>query len=385
MERAMAWGWNRFQSILLALALISLQACSTLPDPVFAEGTSPRDVLEGAFFDVAPHERPPELDLLAVDDNMLDFLAARVPSDATSQEKIRFILRGMLDDGLRMEYDNLRTLSAPDAFVARAGNCMSFTNLFIALARESGLRVHYQEVMLPPNWSDGDSAWLYNLHVNALVYLPGTGSQVVDFNLEDYDSNYPRRVLSDAAGEARHHNNMGVHWMTQGDPRLSFLHFRRAIELAPRTGHFWTNLGTLLRREGHIAHAEVAMREAIIRDNESVAMSNLAKLYTRYDQPEVAAWYDDQVRAFRRQNPYYLYHLAQEELAGGKVKTARQHVKDAIGKHEHDRRFHDLLAMLELELGNTAAARLSLQRALALSGTSRREAYQTKLELLADR
>lgn len=73
-----------------------------------------------------------------------------------------------------------------------------------ALAREAGLRLRYQEVMLPPKWTDGDSTWLYNLHVNALVDLPGNATQIVDFNLQDYDNNYPRRPLTESAGEARH-------------------------------------------------------------------------------------------------------------------------------------------------------------------------------------
>lgn len=385
----MASSGARLQPLMAALSLLTLlivlPGCASHPEAAFSEGMTTRELLDGAPFDVGSDARPPAPGLLQVDDPMRDFLAQRVPADANATAKVRHILHGILDDGLRMEYDNLRTLSAPEAFAARAGNCMSFTNLFIALAREAGLRVRYQEVMLPPNWSDGGSTWLYNLHVNAVVDLPGNATQIVDFNLEDYDHNYPRRLLTDSAGEARHHNNMGVYWMTRDDPRQSFQHFRRAIELSPRTGHFWTNLGTLYRREGHTARAEAAMREAVSRDGEAVAMSNLARLYERHDRPVLAAHYENQVRAFRRKNPYYLYHLAQEAFAAGDAVVAKRHATDAIRQHDSDRRFHDLLAMAELELGNTAAARLSLQRALTLSEAPQREAYQNKLELLADR
>ena len=373
---------RRVQTILLAAALALLQACASHPGPAFSKGMSTHELLDGSVFTIADDERPPTPDLLEVDDEMRNFLTARVKPEAMPLQKIRLILRGILDDGLRMEYENLQTLSAPQAFAARAGNCMSFTNLFIALAREAGLRVRYQEVMLPPSWTDDDTTWLYNLHVNAVVDLPGNASQIVDFNLEEYDNNYPRRVLPDSAAEGRYHSNMGVYWMTRDDPRRSFLHFRRAIELAPDTGHFWTNLGALYRREGHIAHAEAAMRKGIRRDGEAVAMSNLAKLYVRYERPELAAWYEDQVRTFRRRNPYYLYHLARQSFAAGDALSARTHVTDAIRRHDGDRRFHDLLAMAELELGNAPAARLSLQRALALAELPQRESYRDKLELL---
>lgn len=375
---------RRIQPLLLAALLAALQACASHPEPAFSRGMSTQELLDGSVFTVADDERPPTPKLLDVDDDMRDFLAERVDPEAMPLQKVRLILRGILDEGLRMEYENLQTLSAPEAFAARAGNCMSFTNLFIALAREAGLRVRYQEVMLPPSWTDDDTTWLYNLHVNAVVDLPGNASQVVDFNLADYDNNYPRRRLPDSAAEARYHSNMGVYWMMREDPRQSFLHFRRAIELAPDTGHFWTNLGTLFRREGHIARAEASMRKGVRRDGEAVAMSNLAKLYVRYERPELAAWYEDQVRVFRHKNPYYLYHLASQSFAAGDALSAKTYVTDAIRRHDGDRRFHDLLAMAELELGDAPAARLSLQRALALSDARQRESYQQKLELLAD-
>ncbi len=372
----------RIRPLVLVALLAVLQGCASHPGPAFSGGIPTRVLLDGSVFSIAQGEQPPLPELLEVDDEMRDFLASRVDLEATPLDKIRRILRGILDDGLRMEYENLQTLSAPEAFAARAGNCMSFTNLFIALAREAGLRVRYQEVMLPPNWTDEETTWLYNLHVNAVVDLPGSASQVVDFNLEDYDSSYPRRLLPDSAAEARYHSNMGVYWMTRQEPRRSFLHFRRAIELAPDTGHFWTNLGTLFRREGHIAHAEAALRKGVRRDGEAVAMSNLAKLYVRYDRPELAAWYEDRVRTFRRKNPYYLYHLARQSYAAGDARSAKTHVTDAIRRHGGDRRFHDLLAMAELELGNASAARLSLQRALALAEAPQRESYRNKLEQL---
>jgi Flp pilus assembly protein TadD len=373
--------------LLLFLLALLCAGCASGPPAAFSTGMRSQTLLDGEPFGIGEQDRLPDPQLLAVDDGMRAFLEQRVVDDATPVTRIRSILRGILDDGLHMEYDNLRTLSAADAFAERSGNCMSFTNLFIALARESGLRVRYQEVMLPPNWSDGgnEGMWIYNLHVNALVDIRSGLSQVVDFSIGDFDSNYPRRVLSDDEGAARYHNNMGVYWMTREEPARAFLHFREAIALAPDTGHLWTNLGTLYRREGHTARAEAAMREAIARGADAVAMSNLARLYRQNDQPELAAYYENAVRAFRRKNPYFLYQQAQEALAAEDATGAKRHIQQAIRRHDGDRRFYDLLARAELQLGNPGAARQALRAAAALSDAPQREAYQHKLELLADR
>ncbi|HKK23460.1 MAG TPA: tetratricopeptide repeat protein, partial [Pseudohaliea sp.] len=259
---------------LLLLVLLCLAGCASQPPLQFAPEARllPDDLLDGRPFGVGPREAPGDPALLAVNDDMRAFLAERVPDRASDARKVELILEGILAGGLKLEYDNLLTLPASEAFYRRAGNCMSFTNLFLALAREAGVRASYQEVMVPPTWTEGDQAWFYNLHVNVLVNLPGA-EQVVDFNLGDYMSAYPRRLISDEAGASRYHNNLGVHFMTHGDPGEAFLHFREALTLEPGAGHVWTNLGTLYRRQGQWARAEAAFRRAIDLDREPVAMS----------------------------------------------------------------------------------------------------------------
>jgi Flp pilus assembly protein TadD len=371
------------KSILVALLLplLLLGGCATEP-PALYDAPPPAALLDGAVFGLDADDAPPDPDLLAVNDAMRAFLAEQVPAGAGDQRKVHAILRAIIGDGLQLQYDNLLTLTAAETFERRAGNCMSFTNLFLALAREAGVRANYQEVLVPPNWTAGESTWFYNLHVNVLVDYGGL-EQVVDFNLRDYDNGYPRRLISDSAAESRHHSNVGVHWMTGGDPALAFLHFRRALELQPAAGHVWTNLGTLYRREGLEARAEAAFRRAIALDREPVAMSNLARLYREQGRPELAAWYEDQVAVFRGRNPYYLFHRAELAYEAGDYREARSLLRKALARHREDHRFHHLMAMSLLQLGDEAGGRRYLQSAAALAAEEDLARYNHKLELLA--
>jgi Flp pilus assembly protein TadD len=365
-------------------ALVTLAACTTQPPPQLADAAAltPEHLLEGAPLGVAAGRRPADPRLLAITDEMRVFLAEHVPAHGNPSRKIDLILEAILDRGLEFQYDNLLTLPAREAFRQRAGNCMSFTNLFLALAREAGLRAHYQEVMVPPTWTDGGAAWLYNLHVNVLVDLPGT-DQVVDFNGGDKRRSYPRRLLGDEAGEARHHNNIGVHWMTHGDPEKAFVHFRRAIELQPEAGHSWTNLGTLFRREGLHPRAEAAFRRAIDLDREPVAMGNLARLYREEGLDALADRYERQVERLRARNPYYQFHLAERAYAAGDYHTAQRRLESALRRQAGDARFYHLLAMIMLQRGEHGAARALLQQARTLAEPGERSRYQNDLELLA--
>ena len=50
------------------------------------------------------------------------------------------------DDGLALEYDNEVTRTVAQVYHDRKANCLSFTLLFVALAREAGLEAQVQEV-----------------------------------------------------------------------------------------------------------------------------------------------------------------------------------------------------------------------------------------------
>jgi len=370
---------------LLLLALLFLAGCASQPPAQFAAEAqlAPDDLLDGRPFGVGPAEAPEDPALLAVNDDMRAFLAERVPERASDSRKVELILDGILAGGLELEYDNLLTLPASEAFYRRAGNCMSFTNLFLALAREAGVRASYQEVMVPPTWTEGDGAWYYNLHVNVLVDLPAE-QRVVDFNLGDYRGAYPRRLISDDEGESRYHNNMGVHFMTREQPARAFLHFRRALALEPEASHVWANLGTLYRREGRLARAEAALRHSVDLASEPVALSNLSRLYQEHGYAALAERYERRVARLRESNPYYLYYRAEEAYEDGAYVLAQRRLRRALELQAQDHHFYHLMAMIMTQRREPELARKFLQEAKALAGEENRRRYTHKLKLLAD-
>jgi Flp pilus assembly protein TadD len=309
-------------------------------------------------------------EVLAVSPAMQDFLRAHVSRKADRATRLRQLVDAIVSDksfGLR--YDE-KTRTAAETFDEKRGNCLSFSNLFVAMARQVSLPVDFQEVDTPPDWSLRDGAFVLNRHINVVVDLGRQGTQMVDFNMADFRTNYNRRPITDSRALAHHHNNLGVERMQAGDVAAALGNFRAAIERDPGFSPPWTNLGILYARRGYLDHALGAYLEALRSDGgDLVAMSNLANLYERRGDRERAALYRDRVSSHRAHNPYYRFQLAQAAFQGGDYDTAIGHLNYAVGRERNEDRFCYLLALSHAKKGNARAARRWLSRAQEVAAT----------------
>jgi Flp pilus assembly protein TadD len=350
--------WNR--SSLTVLAALAL-ACSGVVEGVERADISPDELLAGTVLGVSPEASAPVADdeVLAVTDDMRAFLDAHVHPRAADQVRLRELIEAIITtDVFSLEFND-RTRTASEAFRLRTGNCLSFSNLFVAMAREVGLKAFFQEVDLPPDWSIDKDVFVLNRHVNVRVDLSPLGVHVVDFNIDDFRASYTTREISDTRARAHYFNNMGVESMQAGDAAIAVACFRKAIadndrEFSPA----WTNLGTLYLRLGQPAHAEAAYLQALKADrDEVVAMSNLAGLYDRQGDAKRAAAYRRRVTNHRMQNPYYRFQRACDAYQAGDFDTAIGHLKFAVRRKRNEDRFCDLMARCYLGKGNERKAR----------------------------
>jgi Flp pilus assembly protein TadD len=373
------------RAVLACLVILAPGCASLRPGHGRAEITAD-ELLAGAPLGLTREAASPVEDhqVLAVSAEMRDFLDRHVARGASSVPRLRQLGRAILNEaafGLR--YDET-TRTAAETFHARRGNCLSFSNMFVAMARHAGLKAYYQEVDTPPDWSLRNDALILNRHVNVLVDLGNEGEHVVDFNIADFRTTYERRRISDARALAHHYNNVAVERMQAGDAASAFSYFRHALERDPSFSPAWTNLGILYLRKGHPAHAEAAYLQALSADpRDLVAMSNLAALYERRGDHERAARYRGEVIDHRNSNPYYRFQLAREALLARDYEGAIGHLKYAVSRKKNEDQFYFLLGVTYLQKGDERAARRWLSRAegIAASGSLKRR-YASKIERL---
>ena len=360
-------------SALLLLAAVVLGGCATAPEPAYRAGDSAKAkidpdslILSGRLFgatdaDLEVHDA----DILAVDEDMVRFVNEKTSWVRSSDAKLHQLLRGMVTKGLlSLEYDPHITHTARETFHSYTGNCLSFTNLFVALAREAGLDVKFQMVDIPPEWLGNERLVILNNHINVRVRTKQRRDYVVDFNIDDYKGNYPKRLVSDDYALALYYSNMAVKYLTEGDNAKTFAYLRKSIQTYPRIPGPWINLGVLYSRHGAYDEAEAAYRKALKLDHSNKsALTNLASLFETKGDREAANFYQRRVRYYRERNPYYHFWLARQSLAVEDYAGSLQHIHRALQLKQDEHQFYHLQALAYFRSGNTEAAKASLVKA----------------------
>jgi Flp pilus assembly protein TadD len=351
----------------------------------------PDELLAGASLGVAgdsPAFVVEEQEVLALSAEMQEFLDAHVDRKGSDNLKLHQVASAIIDaNTFGVVYDD-RTRTASETFRIRRGNCLSFSNMFVAMARHVGLNVEYQEVDVPPDWTLENDTFVLNQHVNVHVDLGPAGTRVVDFNIGDFKTSYAMRRISDTRALAHYYNNIGVERMQAGDTASALSCFRRAIADNDRGfSPAWTNLGTLYLRNGDRAHAEAAYLQALQASNwDLVAMSNLARLYELIGDRERAAAYQKRVIDHRWRNPYYRHELARRAYSAQNYDEAIGHLKYAIRKRPNEDQFYFLLGLSYLQKGDTRAAQRWLVRAEEVAATDAlKRRYSSKIDTLLRR
>jgi Flp pilus assembly protein TadD len=376
--------WARY--LLIGFAAVGL-GCSTGLRSDGGATIAPSEILAGASLGGAPGPRGlvDNDDVLALSPEMREFLDASVHPRATIGVRLRELIDAIINEGtFGLVFDGA-TRTASETFEQRRGNCLSFSNMFVAMARYVNLEASYQEVDIPPDWGFQNDVFLLNRHVNVHVDMGPLDDHVVDFNIDDFKSSYDSRLISDARARAHYFNNMGVEHMQKGDTASALGYFRKAIEDNDRQfSPAWSNLGTLYQRNGHPAYAEAAYLHALrVDENDLVAMSNLARFYELQGDDESAALYHKKVREHRRENPYYRYQRARDAFELGDYDVAIRHLRYAIRKKNNEDQFYHLLGLVYLQKGNERAARRWLTKAQEVAATAAlKRRYSSKLDAL---
>ena len=331
-----------------------------------------------------PLENYSAVDVLALTPEMKAFVDERIEPHFGPKARLRKLSYAIMEEGIfEIVYED-STFTAAETFVAQRGNCMSFTNLFVAMARYANLDARFQEVDVPPMWSYAGESFVINRHINVSVDLGYDSTRVIDFNINDFTSEYDSRVVSDRRARAHFFNNLGAEAMLSGDTLTALSNFRQSIVEDSSFAPSWVNLGSLYRRDGYSEYAEAAYLKALQGDDSNlVAMSNLANLYRQTGRDELADRYARLVRVHRDRNPYYHYFRATEAFTGGDYSKAIDLVRQAIRLRADEPRFYSLLSFSYLMKGDRNQARRWMEEAEAVAvEAAEKDRYHEKLEVL---
>ncbi|MFC0679422.1 tetratricopeptide repeat protein [Lysobacter korlensis] len=367
-------GW-----ILAAAAalLLSLPAHARQPDEPPAGTRAEHTVAEAA-------DAPGREQIMAIPPELRAQFEKQVLAAGGNQQQVLTRLVGFLfgKSGLGITYRHDATYTVAEAYRTRTANCLTFTLLTVALARQAGLKAYGQGIEDTLTWHQDQSLVYRTNHVNAGVSVQ-TRRFAVDVAQDSVIARHPAQPIDDERLLALYYNNRAIELTGSGQRDAAARHMAASLQLDPGYATSWSNAGVLEMRKGDLQAAERHYEQALSLAPTHVAtLVNLVALEERRGNAARAAAYRKRLDKEQLKDPFHQFQLALEQEKRGQYDRAVGHYRNAIRLHEGEHRFHSGLARVYLLLGHSRRAEKSLTRAHELSQGSVRDRYLAKLESL---
>ncbi len=311
--------------------------------------------------DVAPM---PVVDVLALTDAMRAWAHAEVPASLPPVERLDLLVRRLqAPDGAALRYDPWFTASASEAFAAHRFNCLSFSHLLVAMARELGLDAYYLQALDRERYGREGDLVLLSGHVT-VGWGDGPRRWMVEFGQEARLEPARVRLLDDRRALALHYANLGAAGLRRGDVDSALSALATAVTVDPGTGPAWVNLGVALRRRGDVAGAEAAYRRAIAVDEGLLpGYANLYALLRAAGRHRETSALLAQVARLPNRDPWLLLGMGDACLEARDVAGAQKLFERARAAAPQEAAPAAALAACALARGDLARARKWVRRA----------------------
>ncbi len=298
------------------------------------------------------------------------------PRKLSPQKKLERLVEGLLDsDQLDLEYTWGHTGTAIEVFEQQKANCLAFTNLFLGMAREVGVPVHFLAVKDAASYRKTDNLVVVSDHI-AVGYGHRMEITVYDFSEQQSDKELENlRRISDLTAIAMYHSNRGAEELQQGNIAESIGWLETAVELDPELTNAWINLGVSRRRAGDVGGAEVAYKRALELDPRVYsAYQNLSSLLYFVGRPDEAGSYQQVLRRAPTRNPYTFLALGDVSFNGGRLAEARRFYRRAANLSRDGAESYAALGEVAAVAGDLRTARKMLRKARKLDLGNQRAA-----------
>ncbi|MFT3762485.1 MAG: transglutaminase domain-containing protein [Pseudoxanthomonas sp.] len=367
---------------LILAAALALQ--TSLPSSAVLDAPAPLPATAAAIADFA--EAPPDpAQVLAVPAELRQMLQAQVIAPANSRKaRLDRLLAFMFKPtGLGMQYQYDASYTVEQAFHTRRANCLTFTLMTVALAREAGLPAYAQEIERALSWDEaGGNLVVQSTHVNTGVTVDGR-LYTVDVASDQLLVHTPPRRIDDTRLLSLYYNNRAMELAVAGHAATADVWLRTAMATNDDHAAVWNNAGVLALRNGDRAAAERDFLAALKRNPvHSGALSNLVGFYQRGGDTALAEFWQRRAERVLRNDPFHHYLLGQRSEQRGDNEEALKHYRRAVRLDGNEHLFHFALARVYLYLGKNQRAGEELALAHDLSSGENRDRYQAKLDRL---
>lgn len=285
----------------------------------------------------------------------------------TDKEKLYALLHMILNKKeIDLQYDQYRTFTANESYQKGRGNCLSFTNLLIGMARSVGIDAFYVEVTEVNEYDFSDGLVVNQRHICAGI----ESSQKIEFVdfLRDAKKYFSFRKIDDLEAIANYYNNIGYDFLKEGKTEEAIKSFKMAIALFPNFTWAYNNLGVALSRkldlQGAIKSYEIAM---LLDPSYEAPYGNIANIYLKMGEQEKAEEFLDNLKKVKSRNPYHYISRGLLLKDKGEYEKALKEMKKAISLDRKNVEARVEIAKLYINAGEISRAKFHLKKALKLN------------------
>jgi Tfp pilus assembly protein PilF len=306
----------------------------------------------------------------ALSPELATWLDAHLKPTQEEKAKVEQVLNYIFSD-LNLHYSLTPTYDAMGTWRTHQGNCLSFVNLFVGIARHQRLAPYYVEVTDYQKWSYRDGMVVSQGHIVAGLNIDG-GMKTYDFLPYKPKGYRGFKPIDDLTAAAHFYNNLGAEALMAGDAAQARSNIELAVKLQPRFVKAINNLGVLDARENRTAEAEQVYRRGLEVDPANVALlNNLAQLCQKLGRSEEASSLLAKIQNENNSNPFFFVLRGEQALAAGDTTTALQMMVEALRRDSEAPEVQLGFVKVYVALGDLDKARHYLARALRLDATNR--------------
>jgi tetratricopeptide (TPR) repeat protein len=272
-------------------------------------------------------------------------------------------------DGLDLKYELRPTRNAVATYHTRKGNCLSFVNLFVGVARERGLSPFYVEVTDYQKWNHREGMVVSQGHIVGGLYLDGI-LRTFDF-LPDRRKAYKEfKPIDDLTAAAHYYNNLGGEALMEGDLETARGYLETATRIAPDFEKAINNMGVVLARGGEPERALELYRRGLEVDPENATiLTNMTRAYQQLGRSKEAEDLLARIEATNTTNPFFFVYQGEMALSRGDNRKALEYMTKALRQDSEVAEVHVGFVKVYMALGEMDKARHHLERALKLDAT----------------
>jgi len=276
------------------------------------------------------------------------------PSEYNAFRLLQF-LEG--EDGLGLEYEAGYTGTAAEVFATRKYNCLSFSHLYLAMAREIGVDARYLSVERIRRYQQRGDVIVVSGHIT-VGFGVGLDHRVLEFNVGPTVNYKTATQISDVTAVALYHSNRGAELIQLGRHGEAIEWLETAVKLDPHVAGSWVNLGVARRRSGDVDAAADAYLHAIDIDSKHYsAYRNLASLYKMQGDRDAAREMFAELDRRGNRNPFAYLALGDQSLELRRFREAEGYYRRALKLSTNRSEAQAALGLLALESGAVEAAR----------------------------